>query len=55
LHRGIDVVQGRPAALVRVLSSGRLRLDDHISLEEINDGFAAMQRGEGVRHVVVFD
>lgn len=38
---------------------GKLELDALISsrlpLESINDGFDAMRRGEGVRHVVLFD
>jgi S-(hydroxymethyl)glutathione dehydrogenase/alcohol dehydrogenase len=38
---------------------GKLNLDDlitsRLSLDRINDGFDAMRRGEGIRHVVVFD
>lgn len=38
---------------------GRLKLDEfvsqHITLEQVNDGFAAMQRGEGARSVIDFD
>jgi len=38
---------------------GQLNLDDLITrrmpLARINDGFDAMRRGEGIRHVVVFD
>lgn len=38
---------------------GKLNLDDLIStrlpLERINDGFDAVRRGEGIRHVVTFD
>jgi S-(hydroxymethyl)glutathione dehydrogenase/alcohol dehydrogenase len=38
---------------------GRLNLDDLVSrkilLEEINEGFSAMKRGEVARSVVVFD
>jgi S-(hydroxymethyl)glutathione dehydrogenase/alcohol dehydrogenase len=45
--------------LVELYMQGRLNLDDlvshRISLEEINDGFAAMKRGEVARSVVVFD
>ena len=37
---------------------GRLKLDDfvtaRIKLEEVNEGYAAMQRGEGARSVIVF-
>ena len=44
--------------LARAYLEGRLRLDEMISarikLEEINDGFAALKRGETVRSVVVF-
>jgi S-(hydroxymethyl)glutathione dehydrogenase/alcohol dehydrogenase len=45
--------------LVELYLQGRLNLDDLVSrrirLEEINEGFAAMQRGEVARSVVVFD
>ena len=45
--------------LARLYLEGKLELDALISsrrpLARINDGFAAMRRGEGVRHVVVFD
>ena len=38
---------------------GRLKLDElitrRIKLEEINNGFAALARGEGIRTVVMFD
>ena len=38
---------------------GRLKLDElitrRIRLDEINDGFAALARGEGIRTVVMFD
>ncbi|HVY04901.1 MAG TPA: Zn-dependent alcohol dehydrogenase [Burkholderiales bacterium] len=38
---------------------GRLKLDElvtnRIKLEQINDGFAALARGEGIRTVVMFD
>jgi len=38
---------------------GRLNLDDLVSrrirLEDINEGFAAMTRGEVARSVIVFD
>jgi S-(hydroxymethyl)glutathione dehydrogenase/alcohol dehydrogenase len=44
--------------LARAYLDGRLKLDEMISarigLEQINDGFAALQRGETVRSVVVF-
>ena len=37
---------------------GKLKLDElitrRISLSEINDGFAAMTRGEAVRTVIIF-
>ncbi len=39
--------------------SGRLNLDDllsrRLSLDEVNDGFAALERGEVARSVIVFD
>ena len=45
--------------LARLYLDGKLELDALISsrlpLERINDGFAAMRNGVGVRHVVVFD
>lgn len=45
--------------LARLYLDGKLKLDDLISsrmpLERINEGFAAMRRGEGIRHVVMFD
>lgn len=45
--------------LVELYMQGRLKLDELISrrlpLEDINEGFAAMQRGEVARSVVVFD
>lgn len=45
--------------LVELYLQGRLNLDDLVSrrirLEEINEGFAAMGRGEVARSVVVFD
>ncbi len=45
--------------LAQLYLQGKLELDALISsrlkLADINDGFAAMRRGEGVRHVVVFD
>ena len=45
--------------LARLYLDGKLELDALISsrlpLGRINDGFDAMRRGEGVRHVVVFD
>jgi S-(hydroxymethyl)glutathione dehydrogenase/alcohol dehydrogenase len=44
--------------LARLYLSGKLRLDElitrRIRLEEINEGFAAMTRGEIVRAVIVF-
>lgn len=44
--------------LARAYLDGKLRLDDMISarigLEQINDGFAALKRGETVRSVVMF-
>jgi len=53
---------GRPRRdfpwLARLYLSGKLRLDElitrRIRLEEINEGFAAMTRGEIVRAVIVF-
>jgi S-(hydroxymethyl)glutathione dehydrogenase/alcohol dehydrogenase len=45
--------------LVELYLQGRLNLDDLVSrrirLDEINEGFAAMRRGEVARSVVVFD
>ena len=45
--------------LVREYLAGRLQLDPahhaRIALAEINDGFAALARGEGIRTVVMFD
>jgi S-(hydroxymethyl)glutathione dehydrogenase/alcohol dehydrogenase len=44
--------------LARAYLDGRLKLDElisaRISLEQINDGFAALKRGETVRGVVTF-
>src|SRR5207302_5145022 len=44
--------------LARAYLDGRLKLDELISrriaLEEINDGFAALRRGETIRSVVMF-
>jgi S-(hydroxymethyl)glutathione dehydrogenase/alcohol dehydrogenase len=44
--------------LARAYLDGKLKLDEMISarigLEQINDGFAALRRGETVRSVVVF-
>jgi len=44
--------------LARAYLDGTLKLDElisrHIALDEINDGFAALQRGETIRSVVVF-
>jgi S-(hydroxymethyl)glutathione dehydrogenase/alcohol dehydrogenase len=45
--------------LIELYMQGRLNLDDlvsrRITLEQINDGFTAMTRGEVARSVVVFD
>ena len=45
--------------LVELYLQGRLNLDDLVSrriqLEEINEGFAAMTRGEVARSVIVFE
>lgn len=45
--------------LAQLYLAGKLDLDALIStrapLEGINDGFAAMRRGEGIRHVITFD
>ena len=45
--------------LVEEYLAGRLMLDElitrRIRLDEINDGFASLARGEGIRTVVVFD
>ena len=45
--------------LARLYLDGKLELDalvsSRLSLARINEGFEAMRRGEGVRHVVVFD
>ena len=44
--------------LARAYLDGRLKLDElisrHIALDEINDGFAALQRGAAIRSVVMF-
>ena len=44
--------------LARAYLDGTLKLDErisrHIALDEINDGFAALQRGETIRSVVMF-
>src|SRR5947208_3591935 len=44
--------------LARAYLDGTLKLDElisrHIALDEINEGFAALQRGETIRSVVVF-
>lgn len=44
--------------LIELYMQGRLHLDDwisdRISLEEINDGFAAMKSGKGVRSIIEF-
>ena len=45
--------------LAQLYLDGKLKLDELIStrlpLARINEGFDAMRRGEGIRHVVVFD
>ena len=45
--------------LVELYMQGRLNLDDLVSrripLEEINEGFDAMTRGEVARSVIVFE
>ena len=45
--------------LAREYLQGRLKLDElitrRIRLEDINDGFASLARGEGIRTVVLFD
>jgi S-(hydroxymethyl)glutathione dehydrogenase/alcohol dehydrogenase len=44
---------------IEMYLAGRLNLDDLVSdrltLEQVNDGFAAMKRGEIARDVIVFD
>jgi len=44
---------------VREYLNGRIKLDElitkRIRLEDINDGFASLARGEGIRTVVMFD
>ncbi|QFR34903.1 Zn-dependent alcohol dehydrogenase [Ancylobacter sp. TS-1] len=44
--------------LARAYLDGRLKLDElisrHIALDEINDGFAGLKRGETIRSVVMF-
>lgn len=46
-------------ALAEMYLDGRLRLDPYVSrripLDDINDGFAALKRGEVIRAVVTFD
>ena len=45
--------------LVQEYLEGRLKLDQlitrRIELDEINEGFASLARGEGIRTVVMFD
>jgi S-(hydroxymethyl)glutathione dehydrogenase / alcohol dehydrogenase len=45
--------------IVRASLNGRIKLDElitkRIRLEDINDGFATLARGEGIRTVVMFD
>jgi S-(hydroxymethyl)glutathione dehydrogenase/alcohol dehydrogenase len=45
--------------LAKAYLDGELKLDEMISrrikLEEINEGFAALKRGETIRSVIVFD
>jgi S-(hydroxymethyl)glutathione dehydrogenase/alcohol dehydrogenase len=45
--------------LAQAYLDGTLHLDElvsrHLSLDEINDGFAALKRGDVVRAVVMFD
>jgi S-(hydroxymethyl)glutathione dehydrogenase/alcohol dehydrogenase len=45
--------------IVHEYLQGRIKLDElitrRIKLEEINDGFASLARGEGIRTVIVFD
>jgi S-(hydroxymethyl)glutathione dehydrogenase/alcohol dehydrogenase len=45
--------------IVREYLKGRLQLDElitrRIRLEQINDGFASLARGEGIRTVIMFD
>jgi S-(hydroxymethyl)glutathione dehydrogenase / alcohol dehydrogenase len=45
--------------LAQLYLDGKLKLDElitrRIRLPQINDGFAAMRRGEGIRTVVTFD
>jgi S-(hydroxymethyl)glutathione dehydrogenase / alcohol dehydrogenase len=44
--------------LARAALDGRLNLADlitaRISLEQVNEGFAALKRGEAIRSVVIF-
>ena len=44
--------------LARLYLEGKLQIDElitrHIALDEINDGFAALKRGEAIRSVVTF-
>ena len=46
-------------ALIRMYMDGRLKLDEMVSarleLDEINEGYAAMKRGEVSRQVIVFE
>lgn len=45
--------------LAKAYLDGRLKLDElitaRIALDEINDGFAALKRGEAIRSVIMFD
>lgn len=56
-YGGAKPAQDFPA-LARAYLEGRLKLDEmissHISLAQINDGFAALKRGETLRSVVMF-
>jgi S-(hydroxymethyl)glutathione dehydrogenase/alcohol dehydrogenase len=46
-------------ALVDLYLQGRLKIDELVSrripLEQINEGFEALRRGEATRSVIVFD
>jgi len=45
--------------MIRMYLDGRLKLDEMVSarltLDQINDGYDAMRRGEVTRQVIVFD
>ena len=57
--RGSNVFRRDMPQYVNMYLDGRLNLDDmvsrHIHLDQINEGYEAMQRREGTRTVINFD